>query len=52
MDGLTKEVLYEVWCATCKHWKEDEVSDTCNDCLNYPYNKYSHKPVNFEEEEK
>ena len=36
-------------CKECKHEKVDEVDDPCNECLTYPSNINSHKPVKFEE---
>lgn len=51
MDGEVtegcKEVYYCDYCKTCSHKNEPEDSDTCNDCLNQPYNIDSHKPVNY-----
>jgi len=42
-----KEVYYCDYCKTCSHKNEPEDSDTCNDCLNQPYNIDSHKPINY-----
>lgn len=44
-----KEVYFDKYCATCKHNKVSEESDPCWDCLGYPCNTDSHKPVNWEE---
>ena len=45
----TKEVLYSEWCNKCEHKDLDEDEDPCNECLSYPYNWDSHKPVKFKE---
>lgn len=47
-----KEVYFGKYCPLCKHSKNLETDDPCEDCLNHPVNTYSHKPVNFEEKEK
>ena len=47
-----KEVNFYKYCPLCKHKDEDAASwDSvkCEECLSYPSNTYSHKPVNFEE---
>ncbi len=49
MDGVEKEVFYNVYCHKCAHWNADAASDVCNDCLNEPGRDYSHKPLNFKE---
>lgn len=48
MIGDEKEVFYNEYCKTCKHEKEPEDSDVCNDCLNNPAHVDSHKPVRWE----
>lgn len=35
-------------CNTCKHFKESEATDICNDCLNNPANIDSHTPIRWE----
>lgn len=45
---VTKEVYFNQYCPTCKHFKLKCSDDPCNDCLNNPSNNYSHKPVNWE----
>ena len=47
-----KEVFYAEYCGTCKHYMEPETCEKCNDCLNQPYNYDSHKPINYERDEK
>lgn len=44
-----KEVFFDMYCCECKYEKVDEVEDPCNECLCYPANENSHKPVKFEE---
>lgn len=45
-----KEVFFDEYCPKCKHSDRAEEDNPCFDCLDYPVNSYSHKPVNFEEE--
>ena len=45
-----KEVDFGDYCKTCKHAKTPEAEDPCNECLEYPMNVYSHKPVNWKAE--
>ena len=49
MEENTKEVYFHQYCPTCKHLKTDEREEPCNECLTYPENTYSHKPINWEE---
>lgn len=44
-----KEVYFEVYCETCKYKDTKETEDPCNDCLAYPYNINSHRPVLYKE---
>lgn len=46
------EVYFHEYCKTCKHEKTPEVEDPCNECLEYPMNLYSHKPIHWKEKEK
>lgn len=42
-------VDFKTYCATCKHEKEkEETFETCAECLEYPVNANSVKPVNWE----
>lgn len=47
-----KEVDYVTWCPKCKYIDIPDTDDPCNECLTYPTNLYSHKPVKFEEGKK
>lgn len=49
MEDNYKEVYFGQYCAKCKYEKRKETDDPCDDCLNYPANTDSHKPVRFEE---
>ena len=49
MDDQYKEVYFCDYCKTCAHEKEPAREDPCNECLTYPVNLYSHKPVRWEE---
>lgn len=45
----TKEVDFAKYCKTCKFSELPEYEDPCDDCLMYPVNENSHKPVKWEE---
>ena len=49
MENDKKEVFFELYCNKCEYADTNETSDPCNDCLAYPYNINSHKPVHFKE---
>lgn len=52
MNNRRKEVFFDMYCKTCKYYKQASYLHPCNDCLNTPYNEDSHKPVNWKEGEK
>lgn len=52
IDNDYKEVYFHEYCKTCKYEKTPEIEMPCNECLEYPANLYSHKPVNWKEKEK
>lgn len=47
MYELTKEVYFDQYCPTCKARDTPEEEDPCRECLTYPSNAESHKPVNW-----
>ena len=49
MGGLEKEVYFGEYCKKCKHEMLKEDEEPCCECLLYPMNQYSHKPVRYEE---
>ena len=49
MEDTYKEVYFNEYCKTCKHFELREDEDPCHECLNNPANVYSHKPVNWED---
>lgn len=49
VDNDYKEVYFHEYCKKCKHEKVKETEIPCTECLEYPINLYSHKPVKFEE---
>lgn len=51
MEDQYKEV-YFTYCNTCKHRNLPQADDPCHECLGEPVNLYSHKPVNYVEDEK
>lgn len=50
-DTATKEVRFDIYCKTCKHWEKEESEDPCWDCLDQGWNEDSHKPIKWEEKE-
>ena len=46
---MTHLVDYEKYCKTCKHRNLKETEDPCNDCLTWPENEDSRKPILYEE---
>lgn len=48
MEYSYKEVYFGQYCKKCKHVDTKEDEEPCEECLNYPVNLYSHKPVKFE----
>lgn len=48
-DTATKEVKFDIYCRTCKHWEKEESEDPCWDCLDQGWNEDSHKPIKWEE---
>ena len=48
----TKMVRYDFWCHYCKYKDTDDTEDPCNECMNYPVNEDSTKPICYQEKEK
>ena len=45
-----KEVRFDKYCELCRHKeKKVEYGNICDECLGYPTNLHSEKPVNWEE---
>ena len=51
MEYHLREVMFDIWCPKCEHRNVLETEDPCNECLNYPANEDSTKPVKFKERE-
>ena len=49
MEEIYKEVYFNEYCKTCMHKGIKEADEPCAECLTYPANTYSHKPINYEE---
>lgn len=47
----TKEVLFYKFCSKCKNKDTKETEMPCDECLEYPYNEDSTKPIHFKEAE-
>lgn len=52
VDNDYKEVYFWEYCKDCKYKDTPETEEPCNECLEYPMNLYSHKPVNWKEKNK
>ena len=52
MEIIEKIVEYDKYCEKCKFKDTKETADPCHECLIYPTNIHSKKPVNFKEKEK
>ena len=48
---MEKLVDYYTYCKECVHYKGKETDDPCDECLRFPVNEDTHKPVNFEPKE-
>lgn len=49
-DGhLYKEVDFHKYCEKCEHFSKKEDEEPCDECLEEPYNLYSHKPTKFKD---
>lgn len=44
-----KEVCFNEYCKTCKYEAKSDHEGPCNECLDYPANENSHKPVGWKE---
>lgn len=51
MEDVYKEVYFDRYCKSCKYvsLKDENDEEPCAECLSYPTNVYSHKPINYEE---
>lgn len=49
-----KEVDFNKYCPLCKYKdiNPDDEGSPCSNCLDYPTNQYSHKPIEFKEKKK
>ena len=45
MEENQKEVYFDKYCKTCKYSKLKDSEDPCAECLCYPSNTDSHRPV-------
>lgn len=42
-----KEVLFDIYCKLCQHYRKAESDDPCDSCLAEPANINSHEPLYF-----
>lgn len=52
MELIDKFVNFGEYCPKCLYNKSQESDDPCWECLLYPTNTYSHKPIKFIEDKK
>ena len=45
---MEKEVRFDKWCKYCIHKKKTGTEEPCFDCLSYPSNEDSHRPIRFQ----
>lgn len=46
---MQREVDFFTYCPQCEFTSKNEQDEPCEECLFYPYNEDSKKPVNFKE---
>lgn len=46
-----KEVYFHEYCKKCKHEKNKETDEPCNECMENPINWNTHRPVKYEKKE-
>lgn len=51
MIGDYKEVFFDVYCPTCKHWSKPESVDPCRECLDNPAMVDTHKPMYYDKDD-
>ena len=51
MEIIDREVRFDIWCQRCKHYQTPEEKEPCDECLEYPYNTQSSKPVKWEDKD-
>jgi hypothetical protein len=49
MEYPDKFVDFKKYCALCEHKEKKDWEDPCNECMDYPVNEHTRKPVNFTE---
>lgn len=42
-------VDFQKYCPLCRYERRSEVKDPCDDCLSFPVNEDSRKPVSFKD---
>jgi hypothetical protein len=47
-----KFVNFRLYCPKCEHYEVAQDAEPCNECLHYPTNVESEKPVKYKEKEK
>lgn len=51
MDEIYKFVDFDKYCVKCKHANTPEEKNPCAECLEWPVNIHSAKPLRYEENE-
>lgn len=47
--GRLRIVEFDKYCSRCEHRDTLETHEPCNECLSYPVNEDTHKPLNYVE---
>lgn len=50
-DNHEKLVNFRLYCPKCQHYQVPQDEEPCNECLTYPANVESEKPVMYKEKE-
>lgn len=49
MEVINKIVAFDKYCPICKYHDLPENEMPCDECLAYPFNEHSVKPINYKE---
>ncbi|MFQ7628684.1 MAG: hypothetical protein ACLRL7_05680 [Blautia wexlerae] len=52
MEYIYKEVNFTKYCPLCEDADTYEEKDPCNECLGFPMNEHSEKPIYFKPKKK
>lgn len=49
MEIVDKIVEFDKYCPTCEHHDLPENEMPCDECLAYPFNQHTSRPINYKE---